>query len=161
MLFSFMLVSDIGATELTEEITTEEVTEENSLTLPEINQETVDQAKTWVVGALISLLAVMTSSTVIGIILNKLATKALKEVDKAVENNAISQKQADQAVNLINDSNRKAQEQLNKFFDDVGTKIDSFTEKFDNLDDKVGKITTILDNFAEALDEYLKDDEEV
>jgi uncharacterized phage infection (PIP) family protein YhgE len=152
----------VHATELTEEQTTEEVTvEESELTLPEINENTIEEAKTWVVGALISLLTVMTSSLVVGIIMNKLKTKALGEVNKAVENNAISQRQADSAVNTINDTSRKMQEHLNGFSDKLSDKIDGFAEKFGELDDKLEKINTVLFNFTEAINEYLIDEDEV
>lgn len=166
LLFSLSFVSNVYAAETTESVTTEETTvevteEEFELTLPEINEETINEAKTWVVGVLMSLLAVMTSSLVVGIIVNKMKIIAISKVDEALKRGTISQEKADAATIAISDAASKVESKLNEFSDNIESKIEAFGSKVEGLDEKIAKLNEFFSGLIDEVEAYIDDEEEV
>ena len=162
LLFYFASLDNVFADEPTEVVTTEEVIDEVAveyeLTLPEISEETINQAKTWVVGALISLLTIMMSSLVSGLILSKLKADAVSKFDEAVQKGVLSQDKADKAILEMNNAEQIIKNKLDTFSEKIGSKLNEFTLKIEGLDGKVDKMNIFFERLFEGLETYLEED---
>lgn len=141
----------VKASELTTEPTTE-ITTENT------DQLTVtdawEQAKTWVVGSVLSLFSAGMLSVVAYIIINKGKKKIEGFLDDAVAENKISRATADKLIDRTNDIANSVYHKV----DDLETKV---VEKLDDVTEKITEVIDSQKGFYEdlesALTEYMEE----
>lgn len=137
-------------TEPTTEITTEITTAVDNLSIT----DAWEQAKTWIVGSIISLFSGGTLAAVAYIILNKGKNKITAYLNQAADENKISRATADKLIDRTNDIANK-----------VYNKVDNLeTAMVDKLDDVTDKIMEVVDSqsaffteLKDALIEYMED----
>ncbi len=157
--FMAFMTIQIQATEITTEITTEEITTTEELVVnePVDLTETLDKAKTWIMAAIIYLLSNGLISGVAYILLKKVKDSAYEQIKLAKDSNKISQDTADKATQIIDNGVNRIELEIQTFetnvaskMDDLGTDMKSLIEKFD---------TEFMSVFRQALVDYLSDEE--
>jgi hypothetical protein len=155
----------IKASEVTTEITTEDITTIETTTEGVVADDepidltdTLNKAKTWIMAGIIYLITSGLLSTIGYKILRKLKDSAFEQIQLAKDSNQISQKAADKAteivekgVNLINSKFTSFETNVIKKVVDLDTNVKTLIDKFDS---------EFLDLFKEAITEYLTEPEE-
>ena len=118
----------------------EPTTEDTELILDE--DTTLNDIGDWITALSLGFLSSATFSAVGGVILNALKKKALNEVNKAVDNNNISQATANKATQIIESSVIELQNKLNLM-----------TEKFNELAEKTSQTNDKMELIIEKYEE--------
>jgi len=144
-------VEEVVTTDL---ITTEEVVEESEFDI----DETLDKAKTWIVGVSLSIISSGLLSTVAYIVLSNLKNKALEQVNEAVAQNKISQATANVATKAIDDGIDLMADKFDKFDKNINEQIIEMNQSVQDLVE--GFNTNFLSKLNQALTEYFAEEEE-
>lgn len=155
--FAFMPPT-IKASEVTTEITTEEAVTTGSTGETIDLVDTLEKAKTWIVGVILYIVSQGFTTTVTSYFLRKAEKKAFGAIDEAVAQNKISQATADATKKIVHDGIVAVEIKVNDMKHNVTEKIDDMNDNVKELMDKLD--SKFLSLFNLAIQEYLENDSE-
>jgi len=155
--FPHASASEVTTTDVvTTESTSEAIAGDNGFDGIDV-EESLQEAKTWIVSAILFLLSNGVLTLVASYILRRIKSEAYERIQAAVDSNKISQETADNATRTVEDGVQALHDKLASFENDTADHLRSLNENIKELARVMD--TNFMAVIKDALVEYLEEPE--